>query len=362
MSLDEGISNLIKRIYCARENADEWNRIADEIMRLTGASGAFTFLVDLRNREYSGTQAYGAHDSRFARGIEEYSEIYTSDPSLVWASQNPRARFCDSSCTVPAETYLSHPYVRWNRARFGSTHWYVGFTPPEDHLSYSFSVHFPAEQGPGHAEALRLFRLLFDHMDSALRLTCRPFNSQVSRPLLLLDSAGMIRGITDGAERALAKPDGLTIEDGRLRTAVSAEQIGLDAAIARAASVTSMESASEGVKVSRPSGQRPWILTIRRLLSGYGPFGKVKCELLVQIHDGSPHIGSLHLLQQLFDLTSRELQVARLLADGHSVESLAAYMTISPNTAKTHLRSIFSKTAVNRQSELLQLCASLTNC
>lgn len=351
MSLDEGVSTLIKRIYCARENADEWHRIADEIMRLTGASGAFTFLVDLGNREYSATQAYGAHDSRFARGIEEYSETYTTDPSLLWASRNPHARFCDSSRTLPAEAYLSHPYVRWNRARFGSTHWYVGFTPPDDHLSFSFSVHFPVEQGPGRDESLRLFRMLFDHMDNALRLNCRPFNSQASRPLILLDSSGSVRGISNGAERALAIPDGLTIRDGRLRTAIAAEQTRLDAAIARAASVTSMESASEGVKVSRPSGQRPWILTIRRLLSGYGPFGKVRCELLVQIHDGLPHIGSLHLLQQLFDLTGRELQVTRLLADGHSVESLAACLAISPNTAKTHLRSIFAKMGVNRQSD-----------
>lgn len=42
---------------------------------------------------------------------------------------------------------------------------------------------------------------------------------------------------------------------------------------------------------------------------GHGPFGTVKCELLVQVHDGAPHIGSLHLVQSLFDLTGRELQV-----------------------------------------------------
>jgi DNA-binding CsgD family transcriptional regulator len=50
----------------------------------------------------------------------------------------------------------------------------------------------------------------------------------------------------------------------------------------------------------------------------------------------------------------------RLLADGHSIESLAACMDISPNTAKTHMRAIFAKTQTSRQSELMHLCAGLS--
>lgn len=90
-------------------------------------------------------------------------------------------------------------------------------------------------------------------------------------------------------------------------------------------------------------------------------FGTVKCELLVQVHDGAPQVGSLHLVQSLFDLSGRELQVVRLLAEGHSVDSLPQCMKISPNTARTHLRSIFSKTGTSRQSELIQLCVGLAN-
>ena len=35
-------------------------------------------------------------------------------------------------------------------------------------------------------------------------------------------------------------------------------------------------------------------------------------------------------MQSLFDLTARELQVVRLLADGHSIELLAEWMADQP--------------------------------
>lgn len=361
MSLDERVSTLIKRIYCAGQDADEWDHVHNEVLSFVGAHAGLTTLVDLKNREYNSTRFCGRDESSFARALDEYQHIYTTDPSLLWASRNPTARFCDSSRTVAADDYLTHPFVKWNQDRLGATHWYVGYTSPEEQLSYSLSVHFPAEQGAGDPDALRLFRMLFDHLDCAMRLTHRPFNPESNRPLMLLDSGGNLREASNGAVRLLATPDGVGIEGGRLCAAVIGEQAVLDAALARAASVTSSGTASVAVKISRPSGQRAWIVSIRPMLSSYGPFGTVKCELLVQIHDGAPHIGSLHLLQSLFDLTSRELQVVRLLADGHSVDSVAAHMNISPNTARTHLRSIFAKTSTSRQLELLQLCAGLAN-
>lgn len=361
MSLDESVSTLIKRIYCAGQDAREWELVTDEVLSCVGAHAGLTTLVDLSNREYNFMRFCGQEQGRFDRALEEYQHIYTTDPSLAWASRNPAARFCDSSRTVAADEYLTHPFVQWNRDRLGSTHWYVGYTPPEQHLSYSLSVHFPADQGAGSEDALRLFRMLFDHLDCAMRLTRRPFNPNSDRPLLLLDSGGNIRDLSRGAERVLAKCDGLSIAERRLRAASHDEQTNLDSALAAAASAASTGKASVAVKISRPSGQRSWIVTARPMLSSIGLFGKVKCEMLVQVHDGAPHIGSLHLVQSLFDLTGRELQVVRLLADGHSLESLAHCMKISLNTARAHLRAIFSKTGTSRQSELIQLCAGLAN-
>lgn len=359
MSLDERISRLIQRIYCAGGDATAWDSVAEEVLGLTGGCAGLTTVVDLKNREFSSYRFYGPDDSACARGMEEYAEVHVDDPSLIWASQNPTARFCDSSKSVIVGEYLQDPFIKWNRSRFGSTHWYVGYTEPEDELSFSFSVHFPAEQGPGSPGALALFRLLFDHMECAVRLGRRPFNAASERSLILLDAGGWVRSLSTGAEALLRKAGALSIEGARLVASCPAEQSLLDKAIRAALNTVTAGTRPQAIRL-HPAQGSPWIIVIRPLLSSYGPFGQIRCELLLEIHDGLPRIGSLDLLQSLYDLTAREMQVIRLLADGHCLESLAKCMEISPNTARTHLRAIFTKTVTTRQSELMHLCIGLS--
>lgn len=359
MSLDERVSKLIKRIYCAGTDTAEWDSVGKQVLELVGGRAGLTTVVDLEKREYDACRFYGRDDTRFARGIAEYAETYTDDPSLAWASRNPNSRYCDSSRSICGDDYLTHPFIKWNRDRFGSTHWYVGYTPPHEQLSYSFSVHFPAEQGPGRPESLRLFRMLFDHMECSVRLSRRPFNPESTRLLILLDSSGAVRELSTAAQERLTKPGALTIGGDRLVTADPSEQGKLDKSLVQVASAATSGAPPCAVRIGHPLGQRPWIVAIRPLLSSYGPFGHVRCDLLVEIHESIPRIGSLDVMQSLFDLTGREVQVIRLLADGHSIDSLAQSMGISANTARTHLRAIFSKTGTSRQSELLQLCAGL---
>jgi DNA-binding CsgD family transcriptional regulator len=54
-------------------------------------------------------------------------------------------------------------------------------------------------------------------------------------------------------------------------------------------------------------------------------------------------------------LTSREREVARLVLRGHSSESIARLLGISPSTVKIHRRNIYSKLHISSQSELFSL-------
>jgi DNA-binding CsgD family transcriptional regulator len=57
----------------------------------------------------------------------------------------------------------------------------------------------------------------------------------------------------------------------------------------------------------------------------------------------------------LFELTPAEAKLAMLLARGLSLAEVAAAQTISPHTARAQLKSIFAKTRVSRQAELVRL-------
>jgi len=66
------------------------------------------------------------------------------------------------------------------------------------------------------------------------------------------------------------------------------------------------------------------------------------------------------ILAQALDLTPAEARLAALLARGLSIEAAAAELRVAQQTTRNQLKSIFAKTGVHRQSELVSLIAQLT--
>jgi DNA-binding CsgD family transcriptional regulator len=60
-------------------------------------------------------------------------------------------------------------------------------------------------------------------------------------------------------------------------------------------------------------------------------------------------------LHDLFGLTQAEIDLCIALVKGKSVEEYAQEASISPNTARTYVKRIYSKTGVRRQGELVRL-------
>lgn len=58
-------------------------------------------------------------------------------------------------------------------------------------------------------------------------------------------------------------------------------------------------------------------------------------------------------LQALFGLTPKESHLSLLIAEGYSLDEAADVLGIRLNTARAHLRAIFLKTGVSRQSQLV---------
>lgn len=61
------------------------------------------------------------------------------------------------------------------------------------------------------------------------------------------------------------------------------------------------------------------------------------------------------LAQKLFGLMPAETSLAIQLANGPSLDEAAQALSIRLNMARAHLSSIFSKTGVRRQTELVRL-------
>ena len=72
---------------------------------------------------------------------------------------------------------------------------------------------------------------------------------------------------------------------------------------------------------------------------------------------------SIDLLQHHFDLTPAEARLALHLVAGETLRSAEAKLCITYETARTHLKNIFSKTGTCRQAELVvAIVTALPDC
>lgn len=60
-------------------------------------------------------------------------------------------------------------------------------------------------------------------------------------------------------------------------------------------------------------------------------------------------------IRKRFSISPRELEVSKYICHGYTNSEIANKLRMRPGTVKTHLRSIFAKTHVNRKIRLLLL-------
>ena len=113
---------------------------------------------------------------------------------------------------------------------------------------------------------------------------------------------------------------------------------------------------SEAMSIARPSGQVSLGVVIEQVPSSEWAEGKGKPSVVIYLRDAaSKSLASTAVAKQLFNLTPAETALAMELTNGLSLEEAAEALNIRRNTARAHLRSIFSKTGVRRQTELVRI-------
>ena len=109
------------------------------------------------------------------------------------------------------------------------------------------------------------------------------------------------------------------------------------------------------VQVYRPSGLKPLEVLVCPLPSQSSlRKGGAAAALFITDPEEGATLDS-RALHQLFGLTPAEIRLCIALVKGMSVEEYALEAGISSNTARTHVKRIYAKTGVRRQSELVRL-------
>ena len=111
-----------------------------------------------------------------------------------------------------------------------------------------------------------------------------------------------------------------------------------------------MESGANGY-LDKKSGKQQMVKAVRHVACGEA---FIDSEHAIQV-----------TMQKLFtvpdnplnELSSREFQIFKLLAEGHSISEIATLISLSPKTVGGHHTSIMKKLAINNDAELTRLAA-----
>jgi DNA-binding CsgD family transcriptional regulator len=211
---------------------------------------------------------------------------------------------------------------------------------------------------------------LVPHLKRAMVLHARLDRSESERKLyantverlmvcaILLDEHGRIMRTNEAADDLLRAGDGLRTRGGLLEAAYAIEQRELQRIVKGAllARMSQQASVVEAMAVSRPSGKSNLGVVIRGVPPGEWSEGRHRPAVAVFVRDPeSKPQAPLDVVQQMFGLTRAEAAMALQLADGLSLDEASQALGIQRNTARAHLRAIFSKAGVTRQSELVRV-------
>lgn len=233
-----------------------------------------------------------------------------------------------------------------------------------------FRVNRAARTGEFSVSARRLCGLLVPHLRVAIRThleldlvrTERGIYADAMTDLTLgaifLDENARVVHGNALARQILAEQDGISLADGTLVFRSPEDASRYEAAFARAleSGRTGRPGLVEAIRVRRPSGKGHIGMIIRpgwpRMPEPDSPVsGAVAVFLSVASESRET---STESVRRLFGLTEKEAQLALSLANGRTIQEAADELGMSINTARTHLRSIFTKTGIYRQTELVR--------
>ena len=194
---------------------------------------------------------------------------------------------------------------------------------------------------------------LLPHLQRALCLQQRLREAQLAShcALAALDAMGAIVLVLDAnLGLRFATPAGHALHAAQLAHAAPPD---LARAVRMVIGSTGGAAQCQSLRLARKQ-QGPLALTVTPLADCQPP-----CALLIA-RDPTQASTSVTALRQLFDLTQAEAQVGKALAQGATIEEIAARGGISVNTVKTHLHHTYLKTDTRRQGELIALIHGAT--
>lgn len=352
------IEAMTDRIYEAAVIPDSWISVLDAMTGIAGGAGTILLAADMTDFRFVSTEGLAGFVERFV--AEGWPDRNTRTPAVLKAQH---AGFIVEKDVYRPEEIERDPLItEFLRPRGLGWATATAFPMPTGD-TLVFSVERRYRDGPVPPEAVAALDRIRPHLGRAAFISARLRLERARAAVETLALIGLPAGIVSRMSRLQAANDLLqammprTLRDGHERVAFA--DAGADALLEGALQVGRLRLARSIPIPAR--GTDPAM--VAHLVPIRGAARDVflgSAFLLVLTPVLQSRVPGAALLQGLFDLTAAEARVVRGLLAGETIKAIAERLGVGQDTVRKQLGSIFGKTGVQRQVDLVRLLSGLT--
>ena len=344
---------LIGRIYEAAVLPDRWPDVLDALGAACGAAGGIMFVAGDSNPNWvAGPRVSWIIEEYIANGYMDGNPRGAPMMAEMYPGFRTDADFRSASERASLPVYRDFLIPRGIDAAAGTV-----FQGTRDDAVALTLEHFASHEQA--KAAVPLLDSLRPHLGRAFSLAARLRANADADAIAALALAGLAAAVVarNGQLRAIDERfarrlnGAIDTHAGRVRFANRFVQARLDQALARVSDPGGVRS----IAIPGEQGEPPFALHLLPLRLDARDVFDTDGVLLLLAEPGNASIPGADLLRLLFDLTPTEARLTRLLTEGHAAAEAATLLGMREQTARTHLRSVFAKTGVRRQSDLIRL-------
>lgn len=259
--------------------------------------------------------------------------------------------------------YRSSYYNEWMRPQ--GFRYTIGNTLlAEDGIVANVTLMRAADMKTFSAAEVSAFEVLSRHMTRALQMSIRLGRTEASaagtaaldalpHPVAIVGARQLLLYANAAMEALLRRGDAVALRQGRLCATRAESQRVLAARIDGALSADRIAAAEQALPLRLPRAGRPALgLSVIPLIGRIGRSLIDRPTALLWVDDDAAR-PSIESIRRRHHLTAAEGRLAELLARGRTLRDAAQALGITYGTARGYLKSVFGKTGVQTQAQLV---------
>lgn len=359
------VSQVLGLLYDAAGDPSLWQPFTAQLARSTEATSSALVIHDFNHASCTVETSWRL-DPESDRLYQQH--YHTLDP---WAAQHVSIHSCEcvtSESVWPVRDMRKTEFYNDFLVNCGIEYAMFGFMENSESRLAAISLYRDRSRREFTESELRVLRFLTPHLQRAFKLHFQLSEAKahsagaeaalemVPTGIVMLGSRGEIIFMNQSAACTIAEKDGLLVIGSQLRAERSVESEHLTAMVESALSISTGGgiSAGGGILISRRT--RPPLQVVISPIRNTRVQSFQRTAAIAFINDPLRRNRPAEaVLRQVHGLTSAECRIALLLSDGHAPRQIAGMVGVTDNTIRSQIKSIYSKTGVKRQSDLVRL-------